>query len=62
MTDDLRHGAPDGRAHINIREDHEIEWWTRKLGVSSDQIRQAVAEVGTCAQKVAEHLNRRLPR
>lgn len=61
MTDELRHRGPHDRAHINIHEDHEVEWWTRKLGVSSDQIREAVAEVGDSAEKVAQHLNRRLP-
>lgn len=61
MTDDLRNRGPNDRAHINIHEDHEVEWWTRKLGVSSDQIRDAVARVGTSAEKVAKQLNRRLP-
>ena len=50
------------RTHINIHEDHEVEWWTRKLGVSSDQIRDAVAQVGTSAELVARQLNRRLPK
>ncbi len=62
MTDDLRNRGPMDRAHINIHEDHEVDWWTRKLGVSSDQIRDAVAQVGTSAELVARQLNRRLPK
>jgi hypothetical protein len=62
MTDDLSSRGPRDRANINIHEDHEVEWWTRKLGVSPDQIREAVAEVGTSAEKVAQQLNRRLPK
>jgi hypothetical protein len=47
---------------INVHEESEVDWWMRKLGVSYEQLRQAVSKVGPDAAKVAKYLNRALPR
>ena len=57
MDDDLEDRGPQDRARINVREDYEVEWWTKKLGVSHEQLRRAVSEVGPTAEKVAKFLN-----
>jgi len=55
MTDDLKNRGPQDQARINVRED--VAWWTEKLAVSNEQLRRAVSEVGTNAEKVARFLN-----
>lgn len=50
-------GSPD-RDRINVHEDYELQYWATTLGVTKEQIKQAVAEVGTSAQKVREYLNK----
>lgn len=58
MSDDLKQrGAPD-RLRINIHEEHEVRYWTEALGVSREQLEQAVKAVGVMAADVRKHLGR----
>jgi len=50
-------GSPD-RDRINIHENYEVEYWAKTLGVSAEQLKRAVAEVGTSADEVRKHLKR----
>ena len=56
MPDDK--SKPDGqdRSRINVNEDYELHDWSRKLGVSPEQLKRAVAAVGTNAKAVEKHL------
>lgn len=42
---------------IEIGEDYELGYWSRKLGVSRDELRNAVAKVGPVAVDVKAHLH-----
>lgn len=44
------------RSKINISEAHEIKYWTHQLGVSRDQLREAVEKVGNSAAAVRKQL------
>lgn len=58
MPDDTsEHGHH--RAFISITQPHEIRHWTRKLGVSEDELKRAVLAVGNDAEAVEQHLRRR---
>jgi Protein of unknown function (DUF3606) len=59
MADDK--GKPGGqdRTRINVNEDYELRDWSKKFGVSADQLRAAVKAVGTGAQAVEQHLKGR---
>jgi len=50
-------GSPD-RDRINIHEDYEVEYWTRQLAVSKEELIAAVNAVGTSADAVREHLKK----
>jgi len=50
-------GSPD-RDRINIHENYEVEYWTKTLGVSAEQLRKAVEEAGTSADAVRNHLKK----
>jgi len=58
MSDDLnKRGAPD-RLRINVHEEHEVRYWTEELGVSREQLEQAVKVVGVMAADVRKHLGK----
>jgi hypothetical protein len=56
MSDDKsKVGAPD-RDRINTHEDYEVRHWSKKFGVSADELKAAVAKVGPMAKAVEAHL------
>ena len=50
-------GSPD-RERINMSEDYEVRDWTESLGVSRENLQEAVDAVGSSADKVREYLNK----
>ncbi len=56
MADDtsIRHGID--RSRINLQQDHEVRYWTKELGVTEEELRKAVQQVGASADKVREQL------
>jgi len=56
MSDHKRNtGTPD-RHRINLSEDDEVQYWTQALGVSEDELREAVKAVGSTSEAVRSHL------
>lgn len=56
MSDDLnKRGAPD-RNLISLSEPHEVRYWTEALGISHDELKKVVGEVGNSAAAVRERL------
>ena len=56
MSDDKSNrGSPD-RNRIDINDPDEVRNWTKSLGVSKDQLEQAVRAVGATADMVREYL------
>ena len=60
MADDLKNRGPQDRSSINTSEDWEVQWWTQKFGVTSEQIINAVQAVGPSAEAVAKKLGKSL--
>ncbi|MDB5122709.1 MAG: hypothetical protein JWP94_838 [Mucilaginibacter sp.] len=50
-------GTPD-RDRININENYEVEYWTKTLGISADELKKAVKSAGTSADAVRQHLKK----
>lgn len=58
MADDkTKTGAAD-RDRVNVNEDYELQYWTKALGVSADELRAAVKAVGPTAAAVRKHLGK----
>jgi len=58
MSDDKKNtGSPD-RDRINVNEDYELQYWTKALDVSADELRAAVKAVGPTAAAVRKHLGK----
>ena len=49
--------VPANRGMIDMNNPREVSWWTKRFGCSEEQLRTAVAEVGTCAAKVEQLLD-----
>ncbi len=49
--------GPD-RERINIKENYEVEYWTKTLGVHAEYLKKAVARVGNLASEVRKYLNK----
>lgn len=47
--------SPD-RDRINIHENYEVEYWSKKFGVTPDELRQAVEKAGTSRIDVENQL------
>jgi Protein of unknown function (DUF3606) len=54
MADDLKDRGAQGRARINVNEEHELRYWTKELGVSEQELRDTVGLVGVSAAKVRQ--------
>ena len=46
MSDDMTNRGPQDRARINVNEAHELRYWTKELGVTEAQLKEAVNAVG----------------
>jgi hypothetical protein len=58
MADNLKQtGKPDDQ-RINLEQDHEVSYWAKELGVSPNELRQAVQRAGPMVKDVQQHLNR----
>jgi hypothetical protein len=41
---------------INMHENYEVEHWTNKLGVSRENLQEAVDAVGTSVEEIKKYL------
>jgi len=57
MDDKKNTGAPD-RNMINTSENYELEYWSKKFGVSIEQLKTAVKAVGNSSAAVEEQLKK----
>jgi hypothetical protein len=56
MSDNLQDRGQQDRNRINLHEKHEIQYWTKALGVSQEELEQAVKKAGNSADAVRQHL------
>jgi hypothetical protein len=59
MADDKNDRGPADRTRVNVNEDYEVQYWSKKFGVSADQLRAAVKKVGVMASDVEKELARK---
>ena len=60
MSDDKNKTKPQDASRINVNEDYEVKYWTEKFNCSKEELKKAVVEVGTSAEKVGAHLKKQL--
>jgi hypothetical protein len=58
MADDLKQTGRQDDQRINLEQDHEVNYWSKELGVSREELRRAVEQAGPMVKNVRQHLNR----
>lgn len=59
MADDFKnHDDPGDRPRISIKQEHEVCYWTERLGCSKDELTAAIAKVGNSADALQGELRR----
>ena len=58
MSDNLQDRGSQDRSRINVNEPWEVRHWTKELGVSEAELREAVAAAGVSVSAVRRHLGK----
>lgn len=56
MSDDKSKAQGQDRQRINVNEDYELRDWSKKFGVTPEELKRAVAKVGDRATDVEREL------
>jgi len=62
MSDDKTKTGGQDRQRINVNENHELRDWAAKFGVTTQQLKDAVAQVGDRAAEVEQYLKMKTKR
>jgi hypothetical protein len=46
MSDNTTLRGDQDRTRINLEQEHEVRYWTKELGVTAEQLREAVQRAG----------------
>ena len=57
MSDDLHNRGPQDRQRISLSEKWEVQYWTEELGITQDELEQAVKAAGHSVNAVRQHLS-----
>lgn len=58
MSDDKDQRGPQDASRISLSEAYEVDYWTKALGVSRDELATAVVKVGNSAEAVRAFFQR----
>lgn len=58
MADDKNKTGGQDRARINVNEDYELRDWSKKFGVTAEELKAAVKKVGPMADDVKRELGK----
>jgi hypothetical protein len=61
MPDDMQDRGAQDRARINIHQEFELRYWSKRFGVTADELKAAVQKVGVSVPAVAEELGKSVP-
>ena len=58
MADDTTKRGGQDRKRINLNEEYEVQYWSKKWGITADELRSAVQRYGNMADDVARGLGK----
>ena len=58
MADDTKQRHGQDRKRIDLDQDSELRYWTRELGVTEEELKQAVRAAGTQIETVRRYLDK----
>ena len=56
MADDTGNRGPADARRIDVSQKHELQYWTRELGVDAETLKATVNRVGPMVEKVRSEL------
>jgi hypothetical protein len=59
MSDDKSKTGNQDRLRINVNEDYELRHWSKRFGVTPEQLKAAVQKVGVMAADVEKELKKK---
>ena len=59
MADNPGIRGQQDRSRINVNQEHEVRYWSEKLGITPDELKQAVEAVGPMADAVEQRVRGR---
>jgi hypothetical protein len=59
MADDRSKRGKQDRIQINIHEEFEVRYWSKELGITPDQLKEMVQQLGTSAETIRGAVNRK---
>jgi hypothetical protein len=57
MSEQKKDHAADA-ARVAMTQKHEVDYWTKKWGISEDQLKAAHTAAGPMAEKIEAHLKK----
>jgi hypothetical protein len=51
--------SPQDAKRINVHEDYEVRYWTKRFGVTPEELKAAVKKVGVMVDNVEAELKRK---
>lgn len=58
MADDPTKRGLEDRDRVNVHERHEVEYWTKKWGVTREELEAAVQKAGPMMKDVSKELGK----
>ena len=58
MSDDLHKRGPQDRSRISLSEPWEVQYWTKELGISKEELERVVKSAGNSVTAVRQKLNK----
>ena len=58
MADDLKNTGKQDDQRINLNQDHEVNYWSEKFGVTPGELKEAVEKAGPMVDDVRKQLNK----
>jgi hypothetical protein len=59
MSDDKSKRGKQDRMRINIHEDFEVRYWSKELGITPDQLKELVQQLGASAETIRQAVKRK---
>ena len=59
MPDDKNKRGPQDAKRVNVNEGYELDYWSKKFGVTAERLKAAVKTVGAMAAEVEKELKKK---
>ncbi len=56
MADDPKKKVPQDASRVNVNQQHELDYWTKKFACTEAELKAAVKAVGDSVSKVEQEL------